>query len=392
MGQITVTVRDTQAYGGPPIVMPAAVRDTAATTCTLHFANQDAAAQGFSARLYWTAAATFDTANEVGAQVSGNHAYLSPVDVVFGLSGVAAGYLWGWWGMDSPGFVGTLDLTLFDDLAYCAYGTQLQSRWTRFVNLAPNLLQLAAGIMTDGAAWPIVAYFAGSLFDAGDLCTSSRGAPVTFTASELLELAGMVLSPPRLDLVQKATAWLGWALWPTFCECIGGSPSPNPYPPISQPAPPGAPPGPFVGYACDNTDLCTAVQQLALALNALLQQQRQLTGMVTLIQRQGVPFGYVTGTVHGPLSGQGEFTVADILGLSIDATVIPLANPPTGGDPQTYRSLGKISVGTTDGWERTYWVTHDPYLILPISGAVTKVGWTFPSGVIAYVTELLREP
>jgi hypothetical protein len=31
-------------------------------------------------------------------------------------------------------------------------------------------------------------------------------------------------------------------------------------------------------------------------------------------------------------------------------------------------------------------------LILPISGAITKVGWSFAAGVIAAITELVREP
>jgi len=124
MGQVMVPQTDTATYGVNVVISPAVRRDIFANNLTVHFENQDAAAQGFSVRLYWTATDTFDYLNEIGSQVSGNHAYLSPVDVTFSLSGVSAGYLWGWWGMDSPGFSGTITWWMIDDVTYCAYGAQ----------------------------------------------------------------------------------------------------------------------------------------------------------------------------------------------------------------------------------------------------------------------------
>jgi hypothetical protein len=122
------------------------------------------------------------------------------------------------------------------------------------------------------------------------------------------------------------------------------------------------------------------------------QQQRQTQALVQLIQRQGVPFGYVSGASHVGLLGQGEFAVADIIGLAVSFTTLPGYYPPISGDPTTYHQIGKITEGTADGWRRSWMPTHSPYLILPLSGAVTKIGWTFPDGIIATITELLREP
>lgn len=392
MGQITVTQRDTQTFGGPPIVMPAAVRDMSAASCTLHFENQDAAAQGFSARLYWTATPTFDTLNEIGSQVSGNHAYLAPVDVVYSLSGVAAGYLWGWWQMDSPGFVGTLDLTLFDDLAYCAYGTRVKTQFSGLVQLdAPTLLALLA-FSADGFGWPLLAYAAGRLIDIGTICATTKPAPVYFTAAEVDRFVGSNASPPDAALLAKHADWLKWTLWSYFCECVPGSPSPYSPPVIVLPRPTGTAPGPITNFTCDNTDLCTQFKTLQLAIAAVLQRVDRIEGMTTLIQRQGVPFGYITGTTYAGLYGQGEYAVADLIGLAINFTTIPdtyIAHP---GDPLTYHQIGKISVGTAEGWERSWMPTHDPYIILPISGAITKFGYTFPPGIVAAITELVREP
>jgi hypothetical protein len=113
---------------------------------------------------------------------------------------------------------------------------------------------------------------------------------------------------------------------------------------------------------------------------------------VSLIQRQGVPFGYIAGASHSALSGSGDFNVSAIIGLAVTFTAGLGLFSPRPGDPDTYHQLGKISIGTADGWERSWQPTHSPYLILPISGAVTRVGWSFAPGLVATITELIREP
>src|SRR5690242_5263991 len=45
--------------------------------------------------------------------------------------------------------------------------------------------------------------------------------------------------------------------------------------------------------------------------------------MVTLIQRQHVPFAYIKGSAHGPLNGSGQFNLDDvIIGLEVDVSGI----------------------------------------------------------------------
>jgi hypothetical protein len=392
MGQLTVPATDTATYGVNVVISPGVAVDLLATTCTLHFENQDAAAQGFSVRLYWTATSTFDYLNEVGSQVSGNHAYLAPVDVPFSLSGVGAGYLWGWWGMDSPGFSGTITWWMLDDLTYCVYGAQRRQGGPDVISVTYDLALAVLSYVKANLWVAIIGFLLGQLVNVPILCSAVRPPAVQMTAQDFLHLYGLG-SPQENDAARrKLASWFLWAAWSYFCECVPGSPAPIDPPILPQPRPPGLPADPNLTYLCDNNDLCTQLLKVNVALNALAVRSSSIEQLLTLVQRQGVPFGYVPGTVHAGLSAAGDFTVADLIGLAVDITTRPATYPSFGGDPDTYHNLGKISVGTGDGWERSWWATHDPYLILPISGAITKVGYTFPSGIVATITELVREP
>jgi len=396
MGQITATTRLTQTHGGPPALSDWGILDPAAASVTLHFANShlDAGTNGaMVARLYYNSVATFSGATEQGAQTTPFDCIGTTIDFVFSTSGIPPGSLVvGFMGSNTPGNTNSVDLTLFDDLAYCAYGTRVQSQYGNIVTLDPPLLLALLAFSVDGWAWPLLAFAAGRTFDIGTICAVAKPAPVYFTAAEIDRFVGANTQPPDQALLDKQNAWIRWALWSHFCECVPGSPTPYTPPVIVLPRPPGTSTGPLQPFVCDNTDLCTQFQSVLLALDAVLQRLDRIDGTVTLIQRQGVPFGYLAGTVHAGLFDQGEFTVADIIGLAIAYTSLPALYPPHPGDPPTYHQIGKVSVGTAEGWERSWMPTHDPYLILPVSGAVTRVGYFFPSGVIATITELVREP
>lgn len=115
--------------------------------------------------------------------------------------------------------------------------------------------------------------------------------------------------------------------------------------------------------------------------------------LVTLIQRQAVPFAYVPGTVHSGLSGSGQFDVSGILGLGVDLTTTPAYFGSRAGDPLTLWTDSWLNLGTADGWLSRERVTSDPFLILPRdAAALTLVGYTFAPGVEATITELVREP
>jgi len=57
-----------------------------------------------------------------------------------------------------------------------------------------------------------------------------------------------------------------------------------------------------------------------------------------------------------------------------------------------YYDLGELSLGTdTDGYLTRLRITHNPMLVMPVSAAVTRVGYTLTDGSVAYITELKME-
>lgn len=392
MGQLTFPQTDTQTYGQPPIVSDSAVLDAAATTLTLRFENQDIAAQTIVARLYFNTVNSFLSATQIGSQTAPFDATGHVADQVFSVSGVGPGFVWGWWGCSSPTFTATVDMTLFDDLVYCGYGSRVKTGYTDWITLDPVLLQSAIAAVASSGAWGIVAFFAGQLFNVSTLCANPRPTPVILTTTDMVDLAGGPFSPNAQAVAAKARVWLNWALWPALCECTPGSPSPYDPPIIIDHRTGTGTDSPTSTFLCDNTDLCSVLLRVEFALATMRSQQQQMRGVLDYVQRQGVPDTYAYGSSHAGLTGDGDFGVASILGLSITFTTLPSTYPSFGGDPDMYHQLGRISLGTADGWERSWWATHSPYLILPISAAVTKVGWTFPSGIVATITELVRTP
>jgi len=45
--------------------------------------------------------------------------------------------------------------------------------------------------------------------------------------------------------------------------------------------------------------------------------------MVTLIQRQAAPFGYVPGAIHAGLTGTGVIAIQGLIGCKVDITTLP---------------------------------------------------------------------
>jgi hypothetical protein len=396
VGQLTATVRLSQTHGGPAAYSDWVLLDPGAASVTWHFDNQtlDAGTNGaILSRAYYNSTPTLVGATLFSGADIAFDAINAPYDWVYSTSGVPSGsYVIAFMASNTPGNTNSVDLTLFDDLAYCAYGTRVKSQFSGLVQLdAPTLLALLA-MSADGFGWPLLAYAAGRMVDIATICATAKPSPVYFTAAEIDRFVGSNATPPDAALLAKHADWLKWTLWSYFCECVPGSPTPHSPPVIVLPRPPGTAPGPTTAFTCDNTDLCTQFKTLQLAIAAVLQRVDRIEGMTTLIQRQGVPFGYITGATYAGLYGQGEYAVSDLIGLAVNFTTIPSSYIAHPGDPLTYHQIGKISVGTAEGWERSWMPTHDPYIILPISGAITKFGYTFPPGIVAAITELVREP
>ncbi len=131
---------------------------------------------------------------------------------------------------------------------------------------------------------------------------------------------------------------------------------------------------------------CPPDQQLTGLINQILQ-------LATLIQRQAVPFGYVYGTNHTALTGNGSISVADLIGVSVDVTTLPGSYGVAAGTPEELFELGFITLGTTDGYETSRRIDHDGTLMLPPgAGVFTTIGYTLRPGVVVAIRELVREP
>lgn len=142
----------------------------------------------------------------------------------------------------------------------------------------------------------------------------------------------------------------------------------------------GAPPNGTV------TPCCPSDPTLALQVEAILR-------MVTLIQRQGVPFGYVPGTVHAGLSGAGALSIQGILGAKVAVTTLPATLGRAGTTPVEYFDLGFLTFGTPDGYPTAFRLERDPQLLLPARcSAYTQLAYDLHPGVVVTITELLREP
>ena len=121
---------------------------------------------------------------------------------------------------------------------------------------------------------------------------------------------------------------------------------------------------------------------------------QQIMDLVTLIQRQGVPFGSIPGDVHSGLSGNNHFAVSTpMLGVQVDVTTLPASLGIESGDPQRHFDVGYVSLGNEDEWFGTRRVTNLGNIWQPRwAGMVTRVGYSFHPGVVATITELVREP
>jgi hypothetical protein len=167
--------------------------------------------------------------------------------------------------------------------------------------------------------------------------------------------------------------------------CVGGGPS-DPYAP-DPPPPPDVTLPDYPLLECEEGDICILLQQL----RAELTQQKTL---ITLIQRQAVPFAWITGTAHSGLTGTGSFSVQGILGLRVTYTAVPSYWGISSDNPNRYiPAPGSVAFAfAAGGSEDTRWVNVDDQVILQLGDATaTQVRYHFKPGITATVTELLRE-
>lgn len=117
----------------------------------------------------------------------------------------------------------------------------------------------------------------------------------------------------------------------------------------------------------------------------------QLLGLVTLIQRQAVPFAYIAGESDA-VTGDGQIGVQGLIGLHVELTTIPASLGSSDGTPDKLFDAGWVTWGTADGWARFIPLDKADLIDIPASaGAYTLIGYTLAPGVAATITQLVRE-
>jgi len=130
---------------------------------------------------------------------------------------------------------------------------------------------------------------------------------------------------------------------------------------------------------------CTDPNTLSL-LGSILTQ-------VNLIQRQQVPFAYVTGTPSTGLTGTGELALQGVIGALVELTAISTIVGEESGTPTQTFEAGWVSWGNADGFTQREWLSNETLVSLPAAaGQFTRLGYTLAVGVTATITPLLREP
>lgn len=119
----------------------------------------------------------------------------------------------------------------------------------------------------------------------------------------------------------------------------------------------------------------------------------QIKSMVTLIQRQHVPFAYVQSTLHSGLTGSGEISVADLIGAIVTVTAHGTNTGVELADPDVLFEAGWFSWGNADGFAPRTFINCSPQISLPDSaGQYTRIAYTLPVGTTISIRELTREP
>ena len=138
----------------------------------------------------------------------------------------------------------------------------------------------------------------------------------------------------------------------------------------------------------------TTVQQPCCPPDVSTQSQLDaILRMVTLIQRQEVPFAYVASTAHAGLTGAGSIAIQGLLGASVNCTTIPASYGREDTSPTEYFDLGFVSFSTPDGYPTSYRLDKQKRLCLPSrAGLYTQLDYDLSPGVVVTITELLREP
>lgn len=125
----------------------------------------------------------------------------------------------------------------------------------------------------------------------------------------------------------------------------------------------------------------------------LTTQVQAIYDLVTLIQRQAVPFAYVRSTVHSALFGNGEIGVQGLIGALVEVTARGGHVGEVAGDPSVLFDAGWINWGNGDGVTERQRISADSQISFPLAaGQFTSLHYSASVGVVLRITELVREP
>jgi hypothetical protein len=278
------------------------------------------------------------------------------------------------------------------DLIVCAYGTRVQSDTQRTLLIDTAMID-ALLLLFPAGAWLVIGFdlLVGLAFVPGTLCSGNPPPFPSFNEGDFI-LNTSIPNPGSLDKFMQALMSLAWF---QYCECIpasGGLPPPTTPPSPVIPDPPDGIPSPPPPVLCNNDDVCAILNDHSRQLRAINSQLAVIRSLLERLQQTHVPFSYRRGATHAGLTGSGTLPVSGILGVSVVITEQPGYLSATMAPVNSWFRFGEISVGTSEGWERRFLITHNPHLSFDIGPAATQLGYLFEPGVEATIVELVPGP
>jgi hypothetical protein len=271
--------------------------------------------------------------------------------------------------------------------AICAYGTQRKPGVADIIMISAGLL-VAMGL---SIAEPWVLLFIGpvlgSAIATGAMCGTPKQADVVISPSDWTtpDPSGIGTLAQRHMVTNFRNA-----LWDFLCQC---TPAPSGSPaPVSPPVTTLSKPTYLTVYEdihIDNTEISTTIQALWQYFTTVnIGNNNSLT-----IGKQTADCScptYKLGTAHEGLSGDGELAVSGILGLSVIFTTLPPRVGVIEGDPDSIYTGAFINLGNAWGWQTRLYPSTTSWLAFPPGmSAMTKVGYSIPTDVVATIAEIV---
>ena len=259
----------------------------------------------------------------------------------------------------------------------CAFGTRIKPGMPA-VQALDNVLAAAALALIPGAWWKQAIFgFLGSQLDIHVLCAGPPPA--------LDNISPTILINPGSAALEVLLA----TLWPYFCECVPGSPTPTPPPLPNPPKPPDWPPDPT--YPVNPSNPCLDLTEVRQKLDQILRITQNDLELDRVVQRYTTPFATVDGPSFRGLTGSGTVAIERAVGLRVtlheseSALVIP-------SSPNYIWDQGWMSISDGGALLIQRRVARDVvHWFPPHCWLATVFGWFLQPGAALDVTVLLAE-